>query len=74
MLEDKYLERLGKQVILVDSEIREPLEIGKFVQRIYQFLLSEQERDMREEKNKWNKWKLLQFGFLPYLHLALCLN
>ena len=51
MLEDKYLERIG---IMVKDLGREdnPLMIGKFVQRIYQFLLSEQERDMREEKNK----------------------
>lgn len=52
MLEDKYLERLGKQVILINSDIKDPIEVGKFVQRIYQFLLSEQERDMREERNK----------------------
>ena len=53
MLEDKYLERLGKQIMLLsDPQGELPIEIGKFVQRIYQFLLSEQERDMREEKNK----------------------
>lgn len=51
MLDEKYLERLGIMVSDLDKKDN-PLLIGKYVQKLYQFLLSEQERDLREEKNK----------------------
>lgn len=51
MLEDKYLERLGAMVNNVEDDIT-PLMMGKYIQSIYRILLNEQERDMREEKNK----------------------
>lgn len=53
-LQGKYLIRLGEAVVLhtnIRVEKYPPEELGKYIQRIYSYLLSEQERDLRDRAN-----------------------
>lgn len=53
-LKGKYLIRLGEAVVLhtnIRVEKYPPEELGKYIQRIYNYLQEEQERDMRDSFN-----------------------
>ena len=52
MLQDKYVEKIGKLIkaqTLVDN-----IKLGKLIETYYKFFLAEQERDDRDSNNgKW---------------------
>ena len=49
---NKWYESLGEVVVRLGKSSLTPIEIGQTLENIYLMMVSEAERDAREEKNK----------------------
>ena len=61
ILTDDYLERFGRILInTYNIKVDEPKKLATLVQNTFNFLVMEQERDMREAANKaqWNEERI----------------